>query len=181
VSDPDEPAHRRLEVFHARDAKPLGPEMMSSAGVTEGLQAQLAKLAAAGVTAGIGERNLVLFSESEPSGMSLVHIWFKSGYVLPAHSHDCDCLYYVLAGELRLGSRLLRASDGLFVPAGRSYAYEAGPEGVEVLEFRNATRFNIALKEGDGSRWQRIAAAFSERAEIWEQETVPPSQRHGSE
>ena len=32
--------------------------------------------------------------------MHVSYIWFKSGYVLPPHSHDGDCLYYILAGSL---------------------------------------------------------------------------------
>jgi hypothetical protein len=41
--------------------------------------------------------------------MSLCWAWFKSGYVLPRHSHNADCLYYVLGGSLRLGSVWLKA------------------------------------------------------------------------
>jgi hypothetical protein len=167
-------SRKRLELFHGADAGPLPPEMMRTEGLTEAVQASLAKLAAVGVKAGVGEKNLVLFSEPGEAGISLLYIWFKSGYVLPPHSHNCDCLYYVLGGELRIGSRVLHKGDGMFVPADHGYTYEAGPEGVEVLEFRNATRFNIVLKEGDGSRWERIAEVFRERAAIWEKE-APPS------
>ncbi|MDR3417184.1 MAG: hypothetical protein P4L83_13450 [Nevskia sp.] len=171
------PPRKRTEVFYAKDARALGPETMSTERPGEALQAVMARLAEAGVKPGIGEKNLVLFSEPGETGLSLVYVWFKSHYVLAPHSHDSDCLYYVLDGELRIGSRVLQKGDGLFVPAGRVYAYEAGPDGVEVLEFRNATRFNIALSDRDAGRWDRVLTTFRERADAWRTETTPPSQR----
>lgn len=170
---------KRLAIFHARDAKPLEPEMMARE-VPEEARAGLARLAAANVKAGLGEKNLVLFSEGGAEGFSLIYIWFKSGYVLPPHSHDVDCVYYVLAGELSIGSQRLRKGDGFFVPAETGYTYEAGPDGVEVLEFRNATRFKIRLKGGDVKRWDRIADVFRERAQAWADESTPPSARGAS-
>ena len=71
--------------------------------------------------------------------MSLVHAWFGPGYRLPRHTHSADCLYYVISGSAVLGNHTLRAGDGFFVPANAPYQYDAGPEGVEVLEIRGAT------------------------------------------
>jgi len=146
-------------------------------GVDAQVQAGLSRLAQAGVVAGIGDRSLLLFSEPGETGFSLVHLWFKSGYVLLPHSHDCDCLYYVLAGSLRIGRHGLGKGDGMFVPAGQAYTYEAGEQGVEVLEFRNATRFGIDFKDGRDGSWDRLIAVFGDRAERWKNETVPPSER----
>ncbi len=167
----------RMAVFYGRDAEELGPEMMPREGVDEGVLSALGRLQEAGYVEGMGERNLVLFREPGEEGMSLVHVWFKSGYVLPFHSHDVDCLYYVIGGELRMGSHLLRKGDGFFIPAGHGYGYEAGPEGVEVLEFRNATRFNLRLGGNDETRWKRIVETCRERAQAWSGEVVPPSER----
>ena len=168
---------RRIEVFHQRDAKELGPEVMPREGIDESVLAGFATLAEANVTEGVGERARIVFSEPGEQGMSLVHVWFKSGYVLPFHSHNVDCLYYVIGGELRMGSHVLGKGDGIFIPADQGYGYEAGPEGVEVLEFRNATRFNLVYGVNDEKRWNRIAQTFRERAAIWATETLTPSQR----
>jgi quercetin dioxygenase-like cupin family protein len=171
---------KRLSIFRAADAAPLPDAMMRREVADEPTRDALARLAAAGVSAGLGERNQVLFAEAGDAGMSLLRIWFKSGYVLPPHSHDVDCLYYVIAGELRLGAQVLRSGDGFFVPADSGYSYEAGPEGVELLEFRNATRFSIRLRGGQASRWDRVAEAFRERGPAWKSERVPPSARGDS-
>ena len=48
----------------------------------------------------------------------------------------------VIQGEARLGNRTVPAGGGFFVPAGAPYAYTAGPEGVQVLEFRNVGSFD---------------------------------------
>lgn len=168
---------RRMSVFHAQDAQEVESEMMPREGLDESVLAGLAKLAAANATEGIGERTRVLFREPGDDGMSLILAWFKSGYVLPFHSHNVDCLYYVIGGELHMGSHVLKKGDGFFVPADQGYGYEAGPEGVEVLEFRNATHFNLAFRGNNEARWDRIAETFGERAGIWAEETVPPSDR----
>lgn len=167
---------RRMQFFYQRESRPLDPEMMPREGVDASVLAGIAKLAAVNVVEGLGERSRVLFSGPGDKGMSLVHIWFKSGYVLPYHSHNVDCLYYVIGGELRMGSRVLHKGDGVFIPAHQSYGYEAGPAGVEVLEFRNASRFNLLFGANDEARWDRIANTHRDRANIWATETVPPSE-----
>jgi len=170
-------ARRRLRTFRAENAREVPPEMMPREGLDESVLAGLATLAAAEVTEGVGERTRVLFSEPGAAGMSLVHAWFKSGYVLPFHSHSVDCLYYIIGGELHMGSHVLKKGDGFFVPADQAYGYEAGPEGVEVLEFRNATHFNLAFANNSAAHWEKIARTFGERAGQWAEETVPPSER----
>ncbi len=176
AQSPDEPP-RRMTVFYGRDAEALGPEMMPREGMDEGALAALASLAGSDYAEGVGEKNLVLFREPGTGGMSLVYVWFKSDYILPFHSHDVDCLYYVVGGELHMGSHVLRRGDGFFIPANHGYGYEAGPDGVEVLEFRNATRFNLQLRGNSTARWNEIVDTCRERALIWRGETVPPSRR----
>lgn len=168
---------KRLRVFRAADATELPEEMMPREGIDDSIMAGLVGLAEAGVTEGVGERTRVLFSTPGENGMSLVHAWFKGGYVLPFHSHSTDCLYYVLSGELHMGSHVLRRGDGMFIPADHGYGYEAGPEGVEVLEFRDASHFNLFFRPNSPQRWEQIATAYRDNEAHWREETVPPSER----
>lgn len=170
-------AGKRMVVFYAKDAKEPKPERMPREGIDDSVMSAFAKLAEMNFREGIGEKNLLLFSEPGDNGFSLLYAWFKSGYILPRHSHSADCLYYVLGGELRMGSHVLRKGDGMFIPSGHGYGYEAGPDGVEVLEFRNATRFNLLFHPNDRERWDRVVENFRDRAPIWMAETVPPSDR----
>jgi len=115
----------------------------------------------------LGDKNSVLFRGPGDDGFSLVKAWFAPGFVLPRHSHDSDCLYYVESGSVTMGSQTLEAGDGFFVPDGAPYAYEAGPEGVTVLEFRTRTSFGMDIKGGQVDRFRKLAEVADERAEEW--------------
>src|SRR3954452_2013679 len=147
-------SHRgKFEIFEAPEIKrPPAPADvadvdMSSAADGFDYQGLLGDNAEDDVRATIGEMvraiapgaaTTPLFWQGGPDGMSLVHAWFGPHFPLFRHSHPKfgDCLYYVLSGQVVMGSRVLKAGDGFFVPNGMPYKYKAGPEGVEVLEFR---------------------------------------------
>ncbi len=86
-----------------------------------------------------GATATVLFNQDSENGMSLAHIWFGPNFELFRHSHPAygDCLYLILAGEVSVGSRKLGPGSTIFVPNGQPYKYTAGPEGVEILEYRS--------------------------------------------
>lgn len=117
--------------------------------------------------------NLVrtLFHRDGDPPMTLVWAWFGPDLILPRHSHDADCLYVVLTGELVLGNRRIGPGGGFFVPADAPYAYRAGPEGVQVLEFRNAMAFDMHITESMG-RWERIVEVARENGERWQAEAA---------
>jgi mannose-6-phosphate isomerase-like protein (cupin superfamily) len=169
-------ARKRMTIFRAADATDV-QEFMPLVGVDESVQAGFAKMMAIGAKAGSGESAVCVFREPGEKGLSLCHAWFKSNYVLVKHSHDADCVYYVIAGELHAGAAVLKAGDGIFVPCDHPYTFTAGPEGVEFVEFRNATQFHINLKGNDEAHWDKIAATYRDNKEKWENETVPPSKR----
>ena len=166
-----------IQVFRFADATPLTEEQMPMEGIDDSVIAGFTQLAEAGGAEGGGEQVLCLFREPKDDGLSLCYAWFKSGYVLPRHSHNADCLYYVVAGEVHLGRQVLGKGDGFFVPADAPYSYVTGPEGAEVLEFRNATRFHILFRNNDEAHWGKMAKAFRENVPNWAGETVPPSER----
>ena len=115
----------------------------------------------------LGGLDAVLFRGPGEDAFSLVKAWFAPHYVLPRHSHDADCLYYIVEGEVVLGAQTLVAGDGFFVPAGAPYAYEAGPDGVTVLEFRTRTSFDMTIPGGQVARLAKMSDVAEERAEEW--------------
>jgi quercetin dioxygenase-like cupin family protein len=165
----------RMEIFSG-GGEELGPETMPMEGMDESVMAGFAKLMQSGARAGEGDLVRCLYRESQ-GRFSLCYAWFKSGFVLPRHSHSADCVYYILGGEIKMGTRVLRKGEGFFVPADHGYTYEAGAEGAEVLEFRNATKFDIRFKGNDEAHWERMAQGYREHAAAWSNETVPPSDR----
>lgn len=165
---------KRMKIFRASEATAI-QEHMPILGVDENVQTGLRRLAEAtgSYPQTVGTQTALLFCEPGDQGLSLSYVWFKSGYILPRHSHNADCLYYVLGGELHLGTQILSKGDGVFIPADVAYTYEAGPQGVEVLEFRNATRFHFLFQGNDDAHWNRIAHVLETRREQWEGERPP--------
>lgn len=107
------------------------------------------------------------------SNMSLARLWLKSGFALPLHSHDCDCLYYIVAGSVELGSETLVAGDGFYVGSEVPYGYVAGPEGAEVLEFRTTDSFGIRVRDKSAEGWAKVADRVRESQDRWAIEEPP--------
>jgi quercetin dioxygenase-like cupin family protein len=114
-----------------------------------------------------GQAVKVLFKGEGPDGFSLVHVRFEPGFRLFRHSHSSDCLYVVIGGEAHMGTRVMRPGDGFFVRAEAPYAYTAGPEGVEVLEFRDTTSFDIKFRDTTVEDWKPVAEAVAANGELW--------------
>ena len=107
-------------------------------------------------------------------GFSLTYVWFKPDYPLPLHSHDADCMYYIIAGSLRMGTEDLGPRDSFFVPANVPYTYRPGPNGVEVLEIRHSTSFNFINHAKGEAFWTKAAETVAARIDEWKV-AVPPS------
>ena len=57
------------------------------------------------------------------------------------------------------------------MPAGAPYACTAGPEGIQILEFRNVSQFDMQITEGL-DRWDRIMEVVEEKREAWTEESA---------
>ena len=112
----------------------------------------------------------LLFSKP---GMSLTHVWFKSGFPLPRHSHDADCLYYIISGSVRLGAEDLGPGDGFLIGKDVPYTYVAGEAGVQLLEFRTADVFDIRILADSPSFWSRALGTVEEKQTVWAGEPMP--------
>jgi hypothetical protein len=159
----------KFQIFRVKDAKKL--EETTTMSLPEFTPVQMQGLM--GLHApnqARGEEVRVLFNIP---GFNLSHVWFKKDYPLPRHSHDCDCLYYIIAGSLKLGTEELGPRDGFFVGADVPYTYTPGPEGVELLEFRHATNFNFNLLAGSEAFWTRAVETAKENNEIWRDAKMP--------
>ncbi|MFC0203032.1 cupin domain-containing protein [Novosphingobium soli] len=159
----------RFEIFRGADAPALDAcDCMTYEGETPNLLAAQPRLQDAMQVR--GEYADVPYRRED---MSLARLWVKSGFPLPLHTHDCDCLYYVVAGSIRMGTQELVAGDGFFVGAEVPYAYTAGPQGAEVLEFRRTDRFNIRVKDKPVAAWEKLADTLREGHARWIDEAPP--------
>jgi quercetin dioxygenase-like cupin family protein len=161
----EEQQQTAMTFFRAEDAPTLDDDGMMTIGPIE--------IDPAAVEAvdfrllGAGQHVTVLFKGEGPDGFSLVSARFAPGYRLPRHSHSADCLYYVVSGEAHMGSRVLKPGDGFFILAEAPYAYTAGPEGVEVLEFRHATTFDIKIRDKTVEQWKPVIEAIRAHGDTW--------------
>ena len=161
----------QIAIFRAAETPGLlETETMRVEGVTAQVGEGLAQVA----EAGWNEGSIVKLLFSAP-GFSLTYAWFKSGFPLPRHSHNADCLYYVIGGSLTLGTQALGKGDGFFVPCDAAYTYVPGPEGVEVLEFRSVDQFNFRFLVGNPAFWSKAAATVSQELSGWRGQR-PPSE-----
>lgn len=158
-----EPKKTGFTIFRAKDAPGLMQSgCMSIAPITDVQREGLTKAVRAGYTEGDDVKILV-----DLPGFSLAHAWLKKNYPLALHSHDSDCLYYIIAGSLRLGTEELGPRDSFFVPAGVPYTYRPGPDGVEVLEYRHATQFNFVNHSKTAAFWDKAAQTVSDNLADW--------------
>ena len=168
---PSDTEHKSFEIFRKQDYRDYEKhQAMDIVADTPAIVEGLTQFHREGASAG----QQVAMAYSRP-GFSLTHVWFKSGYPLPLHSHSSDCLYYILAGSVRMGQEELGPGEGFFVGKEVPYTYETGPDGVEVLEFRNTDDFNIRFMAKSRTAWDKAAAKLKARRDAWESE-VPPSQ-----
>ncbi len=117
-----------------------------------------------------GSRVKLLYSRP---GMSLTYVWFKSGFPLPRHSHNADCLYFIVAGNLRLGSEDLGPGDGFFLGVDVPYTYTPGENGVEVLEFRTSNNFDFKDLGMTPAFMEKAIETLRAKRDAWPAETTP--------
>jgi hypothetical protein len=108
-------------------------------------------------------------------GFSLTYVWFKSGFPLPRHSHNVDCVYYIVGGSLFMGHDELGVGDGFFVGRDVPYTYRPGPQGVEVLEFRASNAFDIKVLANNPLFWENAAETARNHRTAWAHERRPSS------
>jgi hypothetical protein len=161
----------RFAIFRGENAPSLEESgVMESVPPSQAVLAGMMQVMDAGM--GKGHFTRVLFSAG---GMSLAYAWFKSGFPLPRHSHNSDCLYYIVGGSLRLGTEELKTGDGFFIGTDVPYTYTPGENGVEVLEFRTAEQFDIKTLASNPAFWAKAAETAKLKKDVWPGEDVSPS------
>ena len=162
----------RFAIYRKEDAPSFSETTcMETVGLTPVIEDGIVRATAEG--ADEGQEVKLLFAAP---GLSLTYAWFKSGFPLPLHSHDADCLYYIIAGSLKLGTEELGAGDGFLVGSNVPYSYTPGPDGVEVLEFRTADTFDIRFLGKTTAFWDKTVASLRAERGAWVGQR-PPQER----
>ena len=159
----------RFAIFRSKDApREAEASLMTYEDVTPAIAEGARRATEAGVYEGTELRPLFV-----APGFSLVYVWFKSGFPLPRHSHNVDCLYYIIGGSLLIGEQELGVGDGFFVGEDVPYTYKPGAAGVELLEFRSADAFNIKVLVNNPAFWDRAVETVRTHRSAWASEPRP--------
>lgn len=165
-----------LRIFRATDAVDLQQtDLMDTPTMSDEAKVGLGRLVGTGAADG-AQVKVLNRSTPDSGGFSLVHCWFKAEYPLPRHSHDADCMYYVISGEAHMGNQVLRAGDSFFIPADAPYGYTPGPDGVEILEIRkDCDRFDMKIADASPDRWRAMAETSAVHRDRWAAEETSPT------
>lgn len=162
-----------FEVFRSSNAADFETSgMMTAAGT---IAEAVGQASMALVDEGMLEGSKLRVLYRRPGGFSLSYAWFKSGFPLPLHSHSTPCLYFILAGTLRIGTQELGKGDGFYIDPNVPYIYEPGPDGVEVLEFRDTDSFDIRIRSRNVKWWNKALDRLKRVRTNWTKEAAPPS------
>jgi hypothetical protein len=167
-------AKRRIEIFRSTDAVDNGgPQGIRGGGTSSPeAQAKMKVLRDAGRDDGVVSSLLYHHKDA----FSLIHLWIKPGYPLPRHSHDSDCLYYVVGGSIVMGTETLRASDGFFVPKDAYYVYVGGPDGCELIEVRyGVNSIHTVLPDQSDARYEKELELIKANHAAWVKMTMAPT------
>lgn len=168
VQSTGEAERTRFAIFRGKEARGAADIAMEYAPATPIVAEGARRAMEAGAEAGTELKLLFAIP-----GFSLTYAWFKSDFPLPRHSHNVDCLYYIVGGSLRFGQEELGVGDGFFVGKDVPYAYRAGAAGVEVLEFRAADVFDIKVLANNPAFWDTAVETVRSRQSQWAQEPRP--------
>jgi mannose-6-phosphate isomerase-like protein (cupin superfamily) len=73
-------------------------------------------------------------------GFYASHVTMPAGHVADPHHHDHSELFVILAGSMEFrakgSSRALEVNDAVAIPAGETYGFTIGPDGVAFLLVR---------------------------------------------
>lgn len=153
-----------FQIFRSRDGIDLmQSEHQDMAPATDVQNTGLTKMVEAGLLDGAEVRVI-----ADVPGLNLVHIWFKTDYPLPLHSHNVDCLYYIIAGSITLGTEELGARDSFFVPADAPYTYRTGANGVELLEIRAGNHWDFKNHAQGQAFYDQALATIAAKRKEWQ-------------
>lgn len=79
---------------------------------------------------------LRIFHEGSDSAPQLFETQMLPNAVAAIHSHEQDEIIYILGGEMLVGKRSLKRGATIFIAAETHYGFQAGPEGLQFLNFR---------------------------------------------
>ena len=90
--------------------------------------------------------------------LQLTEVRYLPNVDIARHAHDADEIFYLVAGELRIGERLLVPGVSVFIARDTLYSLRAGPEGAHFLVFRPTGDLSYVPEKEWRERSRKIAS-----------------------
>ncbi len=71
-----------------------------------------------------------------PADPQLLEVKVFAGLAVTVHAHETPEILYIVKGQMLFGKSVLNPGDTVAIPGLALYSFQAGPEGVEFLNFR---------------------------------------------
>lgn len=129
--------------FRSSDDVPefMGPEEFQSTGAYDGVPSDERD------PDGEGEGAIRVFFPGSPTEPQLFEIKLGANQSVEAHAHYENEIIYVTQGQLQFGAKVCGVGSAISIPGKTLYAFKAGPEGVQFLNFRPIGAFGRLSKE----------------------------------
>jgi len=126
-------SRRGISIFRAEEATPIletdfmgMPTMTDEALAAGGPEIYMASAPGTDVRVAVRQT-------PEEGGFSILHVRFKADYPVLRHTHDADCLYYIVSGSAYSYGRRMGPGDFLHADAGTDHSELWTEEGAQVL------------------------------------------------
>ncbi|MET0988478.1 MAG: hypothetical protein ABW034_24025 [Steroidobacteraceae bacterium] len=66
----------------------------------------------------------------------LIEVYYEPNAEVQLHAHEQDEIIFVRSGLMHAGNRTLHPGDSIYIAGRTFYKFSAGPEGLQMLNFR---------------------------------------------
>lgn len=81
------------------------------------------------------------------SSSQLLELRYEPNAEIQLHAHDEDEIIFVREGEILLGNNVYGPGTSIFVAGHTLYGFSAGPNGLQILNFRPRQDFTFVTKK----------------------------------
>lgn len=93
------------------------------------------------------DSSMVFHEFGSESELQLAELTFIPNAEAVIHKHDNDEIMYVVSGEMHFGNRVLKAGSSIYIPGNTFYSFNAGPNGLRVVNFRGKADISFYAKQ----------------------------------
>lgn len=91
--------------------------------------------------------------------LQLSEVRYPPHVSIELHAHDVDEIFYLVQGELQIGTRTMAPGASVFIAGNTLYSLKSGPDGAHFLVFRPVGDMSYVPEAEWRARGKSVAAA----------------------